>query len=197
MELSRQKKRLAVAKKGFKLLKDKQDALIKMFLERVHAVKKLRTEIETDLKKAYQSFLIARSVIESTTCDVLFLSSGVTIELTASTQNNLGVKTPHFDFTQNGNLYSYGFAGTSGELDNSLGVFSEVMTKMVQLSEQEKVIELMAVEIEKTRRRVNALEYNLIPSANEAIRFIRMKLDELERGSLSRLMRIKDMVRNK
>lgn len=96
-----------------------------------------------------------------------------------------------------GNLYSYGFAGTSGELDNSLDIFSRVLGKMVKLSEEEKIIELMADEIEKTRRRVNALEYNMIPQTLSLIKVIKMKLDELERGSLSRLMRIKDLVRDK
>lgn len=197
MELSNQKRRLAVAVRGHKLLKDKQDALIRTFLERVREARKLRQEIEDDLRKAYASFLIARGVMDKSTNDAIFLVSGVTANLNADMQNNLGVRSPVFTFEQVGNLHSYGLVGTSGELDVSLEIFSGVLEKMVRLSEMEKIVELMAQEIEKVRRRVNALEYRLIPNTRDIIRYIKMKLDEIERGNLSRLMRIKDIVRSR
>lgn len=196
MELSAQKKRLTVAKRGHKLLKDKQDALIKLFLEKVQTARKLRAEIEAELKSAYASFLIARGVMETPVSQGVFLASGVKIALTQDAQNNMGVKTPSYSFEQQGNLHSYGLYGTSGELDVALEIFSNVLAKMVKLSELEKIIETMALEIEKTRRRVNALEYRMIPQTEEIIRYIKMKLDEMERGNLSRLMRIKDIVRS-
>ena len=195
MELSNQKKKLKVATRGHKLLKDKQDALIKIFLEKVHQVRILRAEIEKELQAAYASFLIARSGMDKFTGDSIFLASSVTVNLMRSLVNNMGVKSPEFQFSQHGNLHAYGLVGTSGELDTALEIFSGVLQKMVKLSEMEKMVEMMALEIEKTRRRVNALEYRLIPETNEIIRFIKMKLDEMERSNLSRLMKVKDIVR--
>jgi len=194
MELMSQKKRLAVAVRGHKLLKDKQDALIRLFLENVHKARKLREEVEMDLKKAYSGFLIARSVMDTALKEVIFMNSGATINLFQEIKNWMGVKAPAYKFEQSGNLYSYGFVGTSGELDTALEIFSRVLEKMVALSELEKIIVLMAFEIEKVRRRVNALEYRLIPATKEIIRTIKMKLDEMERSNLSRLMRIKEIV---
>lgn len=195
MELSNQKRKLAMAKRGHKLLKDKQDALIKLFLEKVHEARSLRKEIDEDLKNAYAGFLIARSVMDKFTADAIFLVSGVEVELQEQIENNMGVRTPIYQFKQIGNLHSYSLVGTSGELDTSLEIFSGVLEKLVKLSELEKMVELMAIEIEKTRRRVNALEYRLIPNTQEIIRFIKMKLDEMERSNLSRLMKVKDIVR--
>ncbi len=195
MELSNQKKKLAVANRGHKLLKDKQDALIQMFMEKVKSAISLRQEIDAELKEAYASFLIAKGGMEKATGDAIFSSSNVSVNLNAVVQNHLGVRSPVYEFSQEGNLHSYGLVGTSGELDTALEIFSGVLEKMVKLSELEKMVELMAIEIEKTRRRVNALEYRLIPNTQEIIRFIKMKLDEMERSNLSRLMKVKDIVR--
>ncbi len=195
MELSNQKKKYAVAKRGHKLLKDKQDALIQIFMEKVKAAIDLRKEIDAELKSAYSDFLIARGGMEKATADTIFSSSDVSVALNAMIQNHMGVRSPAYSFEQKGNLHSYGFVGTSGELDTALEIFSGVLEKMVRLSELEKMVELMALEIEKTRRRVNALEYRLIPQTEEIIRYIKMKLDEMERSNLSRLMKVKDIVR--
>lgn len=195
MELSNQKKKLKVATRGHKLLKDKQDALIKLFLETVHKTKDLREEIERDLKEAYAAFLIAKGVMDKATSDTIFAGSSVSLKLGQKQTNHMGVKSPVYMFEQLGNLHSYGLVNTSGELDTALEIFSGVMQKLVKLSELEKMVELMASEIEKTRRRVNALEYRLIPNTQDNIKFIKMKLDEMERSNLSRLMTIKDMVR--
>ena len=195
MELSNQKKKLKVAVRGHKLLKDKQDALIQIFLENVHRLRTIRAEVEKELKTAYASFIVAKSAMDKFTGDAIFLASDVTAHLTQSMQNNMGVRTPLYHFSQTGNLHSYGLVGTSGELDSALEIFSGVMEKLVKLSELEKMIEMMAIEIEKTRRRVNALEYRMIPQTEETIRYIKMKLDEVERSNLSRLMKVKDIVR--
>ncbi len=195
MELSLQKKKLGVARRGHKLLKDKQDALIQLFMEKVKQAIALRKEIDAELQDAYASFLIAKGGMEKSTADSIFSSSNVQVQLNAMVQNHLGVRSPVYQFTQQGNLHSYSLVGTSGELDTALEIFSGVLEKMVKLSELEKMVELMAIEIEKTRRRVNALEYRLIPQTEEIIRFIKMKLDEMERSNLSRLMKVKDIVR--
>ena len=196
MELSNQKKKLSVAKRGHKLLKDKQDALIRIFLDKVKEAVNLRDEIDKELKKAYAAFLIARGVMEKPVADAIFDASNVSIDLMESVVNNMGVKSPEYKFEQIGNLFSYGFYATSGELDNAIEIFSRVLKKMVMLAELEKLIEMMAYEIEKTRRRVNALEYVMIPQTEEVIKYIKMKLDEMERSNLSRLMKVKEIVRN-
>lgn len=195
MELTNQKRKLKVAKRGHKLLKDKQDALIQEFLKIVNQTRELRMEVDRELKKAYSAFLVAKSVMDKFTAETIFLVSGVQIDLKSQVENTMGVRNPVYEFEQKGNLHSYGLVGTSGELDEALKIFSEVLKKMVLLSELEKKVELMATEIEKTRRRVNALEYNLIPQTEEIIRYIKMKLDEMERSNLSRLMKVKDIVR--
>ena len=195
MELTAQKARLRTATRGHKLLKDKQDALTKIFLEKVHAVRELRIQTEKELREAYTYFMIARGVMDKASADMVFASSSAKINLDAGIQNTLGVRSPKFEYTNEGSLHEYGLVGTSGEVDSALEIFTSVVRKLIELAEIEKFIELLAAEIEKTRRRVNALEYNLIPRTQETIRFIMMKLDEMERSNLSRLMKIKDIVR--
>lgn len=195
MELQNQKAKLRTATRGHKLLKDKQDALTKMFLEKVHTVRKLREHTEIELKKAYSYFMIARGVMDTATASMVFESSSAEIILNAQIINTLGVKSPNFEFEQKGSLHEYGLVGTSAEVDSALDIFSSVVRQLIELAEMEKLVELLAIEIEKTRRRVNALEYRLIPRTQEVIRFIVMKLDEMDRSNLARLMKVKDIVR--
>ncbi len=195
MELQTQKAKLRTATRGHKLLKDKQDALTKLFLEKVHVVKELREHTEMELKKAYSYFMIARGVMDSATANMVFEASSAEILLKANIKNTLGVLSPEFEFEQKGSLHEYGLVGTSAEVDSALDIFSDVVQKLIELAEMEKLVELLAIEIEKTRRRVNALEYRLIPRTQEVIRFIVMKLDEMDRSNLARLMKVKDIVR--
>ena len=195
MELQTQKAKLRTATRGHKLLKDKQDALTKLFLEKVHVVKELREHTEIELKKAYSYFMIARGVMDSATANMVFEASSAEILLKANITNTLGVLSPEFEFEQKGSLHEYGLVGTSAEVDSALDIFSDVVQKLIELAEMEKLVELLAIEIEKTRRRVNALEYRLIPRTQEVIRFIVMKLDEMDRSNLARLMKVKDIVR--
>ncbi|MGL5956503.1 MAG: V-type ATP synthase subunit D [Brevinema sp.] len=195
MELQAQKAKLRTATRGHKLLKDKQDALTKLFLEKVHTVKELREHTESELKRAYSYFMIARSVMDRDTANMVFESSSAEILLKAQVINTLGVRSPNFEFEQKGSLHEYGLVGTSAEVDSALEIFSNVVQKLIELAEMEKLVELLAIEIEKTRRRVNALEYRLIPHTQEIIRFIVMKLDEMDRSNLARLMKVKDIVR--
>lgn len=195
MELSRLKKRLVVAKRGHKLLKDKQDALIKAFLERAREGKVLREELEQELAACYKSFLLARAQTLPAMLEQALMISGAKCDLKVARQNVMSVMVPVYTVEQGGSPVNYGLATSLGSLDVALERFAKLIPKLIELAAKEKAISLMAVEIEKTRRRVNALEHVLIPGFIETIRYITMKLDEQERSTLSRLMKIKEIVR--
>jgi len=195
MELSRLKKRLVVAKRGHKLLKDKQDALIKAFLERAREGKVLREELEQELAACYKGFLLARAQTLPAMLEQVLMISGAKCDLKVARQNVMSVMVPVYTVEQGGSPVNYGLATSLGSLDVALERFAKLIPKLIELAAKEKAINLMAVEIEKTRRRVNALEHVLIPGFIETIRYITMKLDEQERSTLSRLMKIKEIVR--
>ncbi len=198
MELTRLKKRLKVARRGHKLLKDKRDELMKQFLELVRKNKELREKVEEMLMKVHNNFLIARAVMSSEILEEALMFPKQSVSLDVSIKNIMSVDVPVFDFKtrseDESNIYPYGFATTSGELDGAIGTLSEVLPYMLELAQMEKAAQLLAEEIEKTRRRVNALEYVMIPQLEETIKYITMKLDENERGNLTRLMKVKDMM---
>jgi len=198
MELTRLKKRLQVARRGHKLLKDKRDELMKKFLELVKKNKELREKVEDMLMKVHSNFLIARAVMSSEVLEESLMFPKQSVSLEVSTKNIMSVNIPVFNFKttsmDESNIYPYGFASTSAELDGAIRTLSDVLPYLLELAEMEKSAQLMAEEIEKTRRRVNALEYVLIPQLEETIRYITMKLDENERGNLTRLMKVKDMM---
>lgn len=196
MELSRLKKRLVVAKRGHKLLKDKQDALIKEFLQRAKAIKRRREEVEAKLQQCYRSFLLARAQTLPAMLEQALMLPGSRCTLRVHSRNVMSVVVPEYEVHQEGNVRNYGFATTGGSLDVALEHFSQIIPELIRLAADEKGLRLMASEIERTRRRVNALEHVLIPSFVETIRYITMKLDEQERANLSRLMRIKEIVRS-
>ncbi len=196
MELTRLKKRLSTARRGHKLLKDKRDELMKQFLDMVRQNKTLRREVEETLMGAYQRFILARAVMSGESMEQALMYPTQKLEVGMEVKNIMSVPVPRFDFRQtgNGNLYSYGLADTSGELDGAILGLSEAFPKMLELAQMEKASQLLSREIERTRRRVNALEYIMIPQLEETIRFITMKLDENERGNITRLMKVKDMM---
>ncbi|MCD6183353.1 MAG: V-type ATP synthase subunit D [Thermovirga sp.] len=196
MELSRLKKRLVVAKRGHKLLKDKQDALIKAFLDLAREIKKLREEVEEELAECYRSFLLARAQTLPAMLEQSLMISGTKINLSVKYKNVMSVVVPEYQVEQSGSILNYGLATSPGSLDVALERFSSVIPKLISLAAKEKSLNLMAAEIERTRRRVNALEHVLIPSFAETIHYIKMKLDEQERATLSRLMRVKEIVRS-
>jgi len=199
MELLRLKKRLKVAVRGHKLLKDKFDELMKSFMKLVEESSRLRREVETALSRAMEGFMMARAVMSRDAFEGAVAYPKVKAEITATTKNMMSVEVPVFKQREQeivGGIYPYGFALTSGELDQSIRRLSESLGSLIQLAEVEKTVELLAAEIERTRRRVNALEYVLIPRLRETIKFIGMKLDENERGNLTRLMKIKEIVRS-
>ncbi len=194
MELSRLKKRLAVAKRGHKLLKDKQDALIKAFLEKARAGKELREKVEKELAECYSTFVLSRAQTTPEILEQALIFPGAKLGLSVEWHNVMSVMVPEYDVTQEGNPVNYGFVNVPLLLDAALEQFSGLIVRLLELAAEEKAIRLMAGEIERTRRRVNALEYVMIPNLAETIRYISMKLDEQERSTLSRLMKIKEIV---
>ena len=198
MELKRLKKRLTTAARGHKLLKDKRDELMKQFLTIVKENKALREEVEQLLKEANENFVLARSIMSSESLELAISYPLQQVELEVSTKNIMSVDVPQFNFhvinAQDGAIYPYGFAQTSSVLDDAIANLSAVFERMLTLAESEKSAQLLSQEIEKTRRRVNALEYVMIPDLQETIKSISMKLDENERGNTTRLMKVKDML---
>lgn len=194
MELSRLKKRLAVAKRGHKLLKDKQDALIKAFLEKARAGKELRESVEKELSECYGTFVLSRAQTTPEILEQALIFPGAESSLSVKWHNVMSVMVPEYDVKQEGNPVNYGFVNIPLLLDAALEQFSKLIFRLLKLAAEEKAIRLMAGEIERTRRRVNALEYVMIPNLTETIRYISMKLDEQDRSTLSRLMKIKEIV---
>ena len=198
MELTRLKKKLVTAVRGHKLLKDKRDELMRQFLDKVRENKALREEVETALVSANQNFMLARAGMPDEMLNTALLAPKQELTIAAGTQNVMSVEIPDFDFKtrtpDQNDMYSYGFAFTTGDLDDAILSLSEVFPKMLKLAEVEKSCQLMAAEIEKTRRRVNALEHVMIPELQTNIKYITMKLDENERSTQIRLMKVKDMM---
>lgn len=198
MELTRLKGRLKTARRGHKLLKDKRDELMKQFLDVVRENRALRVKVETALIKAHGSFTVASALMSTEMLEQSLMYPKQSVELTMGFQNIMSVNVPEYHFntkdTEAGDIYPYGFAATSGALDDAVDALSGVFQDMLRLAEMEKTSQLLAEEIEKTRRRVNALEYVKIPQMEESIKYISMKLDENERSATIRLMKVKDML---
>ncbi len=201
MELTNLKRKLVTARRGHKLLKDKRDELMRRFLDMVRENKALRIEVEEEIKEANTAMSVARSVMSDKALDVALMLPTQEMHLDVSEKNVMSVMIPRFDVkfrtANEHDIYSYGFADTSGDLDTAVKALSDIMPKLIRLAEIEKSCQLMADEIEKTRRRVNALEHVMIPQYEETIKYITMKLDENERSTTTRLMKVKDMMLEK
>lgn len=195
MELSNLKKRYKTATRGHKLLKDKRDEMMRQFVAFVKENKKLRENVEKELTKAMKEFLMARAGLSQESLESAVLMPGRQVSLKVSKQNVMSVDVPVFDLQiSEGNIYPYGLLETTAELDESVLMLSNAFTNMMALAQKEKACNMLADEIEKTRRRVNALEYVMIPDLEDTIKFIKMKLDENDRASRTRLMKVKDMM---
>ena len=197
MELTKQKKKLLSATRGHKLLKDKRDELVRQFMDLIKENMDLRLKVEKGLKAANMEFAIARAGMSEHVLNTALMATGKTLEIKQQFKNVMSVEIPEFQ-TKNdikGNdIYSYGYAFTAGDLDDAVYSLSSVFEDMLKLAQVEKSCQLMASEIEKTRRRVNALEHVIIPEALDNIKYITMKLDENERSTQIRLMKVKDMM---
>lgn len=198
MELTRLKKKLVTATRGHKLLKDKRDELMRQFLDQVRENKALREQVEAGIQAANKNFLLARAGMQDEVLNTALLAPKQRVSLDYTLENVMSVEIPKFTFhtrtPDKNDIFSYGFAFTSSDLDSAVQSLSDIFPAMLQLAEREKACQLMAAEIEKTRRRVNALEHVVIPRLQENIKYISMKLDENERSTQIRLMKVKDMM---
>lgn len=197
MQLTKLKKRLATASRGHKLLKDKRDEMVRIFLLLIRKNKELRKTVEESLTLALRGFALARIAMSKEAMDEALIYPIREAEVVLSRANIMNVDVPKISYTekkQERSFFPYGLMNTSAELDHSTDKLSRMLPKLIELAELEKTCNLLADEIEKTRRRVNALEYVMIPQLIETIKYIRMKLDENERGNLIRLMKTKEMI---
>ena len=196
MELTRLKRKLVTARRGHKLLKDKRDELMRQFLGEVRNNKELREKVEKGIAASNKNFALARSGMSDEAVRVAFMSPKQEVVLSTATRNVMSVEVPVYTYTTRtsdpNDIYSYGFAFTSSDLDDAVTSLAELLPDMLRLAESEKTCQLLAAEIEKTRRRVNALEHVMIPEMEADIRYISMKLDESERSSQTRLIRSSD-----
>ena len=198
MELSRIKDKLAVARKGHKLLKDKRDELMRQFLIMVRENMELRKHVEEGIRQANINFIVAKAGMDAETLNTALMAAKQKVTLGVSTKNVMSVNIPVFDVrtktASEADIYSYGYAFTSSDLDGAIKSLADIRDDMILLAEKEKACKLMAAEIEKTRRRVNALEHVIIPEAKKNIKYISMKLEETARDNTIRLIKVKDMV---
>lgn len=201
MELTRLKRKLVTARRGHKLLKDKRDELMRQFLELVRENRTLRENVEEAIRAANKKFVLARSAMSDEILNAALMAPKQEIILEASTRNVMSVEIPIFETktrtTDPNDIYCYGYAFTSADLDDSVKALADILPDLLRLAEVEKGCQLLADEIEETRRRVNALEHVTIPETEEMIHSISMKLDEAERSSQVRLMKVKDMMLEK
>lgn len=202
MEMTKLKKRLVTATRGHKLLKDKQDELMRQFINLVKYTNELRKSVESELEGSLKDFVMARAVMSSEFLEEAVAYPKESISVEVGNKNIMSVNVPKMTFKRQlegdeGSIFPYGFANTSSELDDAISKLYVILPKLLELAEVEKSTQLMADEIEKTRRRVNALEYMTIPQLQETIKYIRMKLDENERGALTRLMKVKAMIESR
>ena len=201
MQMTKLKRQLQTAKRGHKMLKDKRDELMRRFIELVQENKKLREKVEAELELCNAHFVNASAVMNKKALDSAMMSSKQQTGLDITTKNIMSVDVPVFSTVtgspDKGDIYPYGFAFTSFELDDAVQSLEELLPDMIKLAEMEKSCELMSAEIERTRRRVNSLEHVMIPRYEATIKYIAMKLEENDRSSRTRLMKVKDMLLEK
>lgn len=197
MELATLKERLELSTRGHKLLKDKQDELMRRFILLIKKNNRLRDEVEAELIESMKEFVVAKSLINESFIEELFVGTETNVELDIQEKNVMSVIVPEMNFNvkeaEVSSDVQYGYLNSSSEMDDAIERIEDVLPKLLELSEIEKTCQLMADEIEKTRRRVNALEYRMIPQLQETIRYIQMKLEENERSAIVRMMKVKDM----
>lgn len=196
MELKRIKTRLKTAVRGHKLLKDKSDEMIRQFSVLIKQNKQLREEVEKELSVALKGFMLAKSITDSKVLEEAVVMPAVNYEIKGNLKNVMSVQVPKISIERKGleNILPYGFAGITGELNLSVSAIAKLMPKIIKLAEIEKSCNMLADEIQKNKRRVNALEHFMIPQMQETIKYIVMKLDENDRAGLIRLIKVKSMI---
>lgn len=196
MELLRLKKRVKTAKRGYKLLKEKRDGLMKQFMAIIREAKEMREQVEGKVPEAFKSFLFASADMRPEALEQSLAMPAQKVSLDSEVKNVMSVDVPQFTFKQEGDFLCYSLSSTSSQLDDSLRTFSDSLQDMIKLAEIEHSAALLAEEIEKTRRRVNALEYVMIPDLETTVRFITLKLGEQERAGIAMVMRVKEMIKD-
>ena len=191
MALMDLKRRAKSAERGHKLLKDKQDGLMQQFLSIIRSAKDIRSRVEESLGEAFRIFLVASAWLTDGQLENALSSPQATIELTVDTKSVMSVRIPFFKVQKTGMIKTYGLAGTNALLDKSVELFDALFLTLIELAQIEKQAEALAIELETTRRRVNALQYKMIPDLRETVKYIKMKLDESERAAIISTMRIK------
>ncbi len=199
MELNKLKARLKTATRGHKLLKDKTDEMIRRFSEIIKENKRLRDDVEADVAKVLLQFSVARSLMSKSQIQLAFSMPAVSVELECGTGNVMSISVPKLELKENRseNKFPYAFTEITSEADYSVELVGKVLVKLVKLAEIEKTVSMLADEIEKGKRRVNALEYVMIPNLKETIKSISMKLEENDRSSRTRLMKVKSMLESR
>lgn len=201
MQLSKLKKQLTTAVRGHKMLKDKRDELMRQFLDLVRETKELRAKVEKELSECNAHFVNASAVMSKEALDASLMSPKQQVNIEVASRNVMSVEIPQFESNtrtnDSGDIFPYGFAFTSFELDDAVMSLNNILPDLIKLAEIEKSCELMSAEIEKTRRRVNSLEHVMIPRYRDTIKYISMKLEENDRSSRTRLMKVKDMLLDK
>jgi V/A-type H+-transporting ATPase subunit D len=201
MQLTKLKKQLKTAVRGHKMLKDKRDELMRQFLELVRETKDLREKVEAELENSNNHFVNASAVMSKEALDASLMSPKQQVNIETTSKNVMSVEIPQFESSartsDSGDIFPYGFAFTSFELDDAIVSLNNVLPDLIKLAQYEKSCELMSAEIEKTRRRVNSLEHVMIPHYQDTIKYISMKLEENDRSSRTRLMKVKDMLLDK
>jgi len=194
MSLMDLKRRTVSATRGHKLLKDKQDGLMKQFLAIIRDARRMREQVESELGVAFRSFLLASAWMDESQMDNALSSPQATMELTVETKTVMSVRIPVFALQRKGTIRTYGYATTNALLDDAVEAFEKAFETLILLAQIEKQAENMAIELETTRRRVNALQYKMIPDLKDTVKYIRMKLDEAERGAIVGTMRVKAQI---
>jgi len=191
MALMDLKRRTKSAERGHKLLKDKQDGLMKQFMITVRDAKSLRAKVEEELGGAFRSFLMASAWMSDADLGNAISAPEAKVVLSVETKNVMSVRIPVFTVERSGSVKSYGLPSTNALFDTAVNSFENIFDTLIRLAEIEKQAENMAIELETTRRRVNALEHKMIPDLKDTVKYIKMKLDESERAGIISTMRLK------
>ncbi len=193
MELKKLKARLSTAVRGHKLLKDKSDEMVRRFTIFLREAKTLRENVERELSDVLKQFSIARSVTPSFEAETAFSMPSVALTAQCDTESVMGVDVPKVTLSseKRADGLPYAYSEITGEADYSVQKAADLLPKMVALAQTEKTVRMLAEEIERNKRRVNALEYVMIPQLEETIKYIKDKLDENERAAVVRLMKVK------
>lgn len=200
MELLNLKRREKLAEKGYKLLKEKRDALILEFLNVVKEVRTLRKEAEETLKEAYESLLVAQAELGIDNVKQIADIVPSSVEINFYSRNIMGVSVPNIDIPETKRTIierGYGLLDTSSALDDAAKKFEWAIKKLIMLAEIEGTVVALGEEVEKTKRRVNSLEYIMIPRLSATVRYISMRLEEMERENVPRLKKIKKILEEK